>query len=124
MNSIQASNLFFSCGNLKEIYFSSLFNNIEVKSMSFMFYDCTILTSIDFTNFKIKNATSFVYMFKGCSSLKNIDISNLDISKVTNMKEMFYECKELESVQFPNIKTQNLTLIEKMFLWLHFFKIS
>jgi len=114
MNSL-SEDMFYNCKDMKEIYFSSLFNNIEIKSLYRMFYDCNSLTSIDFTNFKIKNVTNLEYMFGGCSSLKNINISNIDISKVTSMKYMFYGCKDLENIEFPNIKTKELKEIEQMF---------
>ena len=115
MNSLPEE-MFYLCQKVKEIYFSSLFNNIEIKSMYRMFFGCTALTSIDFTNFKIKNATTLENMFNGCSSLKNINISNIDISKVTSMNAMFSGCKELEMIEFPNIKTKELKFIEGMFL--------
>ena len=114
-NSLQTIIMFYNCKNLKEIYFSSQFNNIEVKSLEEMFISCESLTSVDFTNFKIKNVKILYGMFKGCSSLKNIDISPIDISNVTNMKRMFFGCKELENIQFPNNKTEELINIEEMF---------
>ena len=107
--------MFYNCQDMKEIYFSSLFNNIEIKSMTNMFGYCKSLTSIDFTNFKIKNVIALDIMFDRCSSLKKINISNIDISKVTNMARMFNECKELENIEFPNIKTKELNNIEQMF---------
>jgi len=72
--------MFSGCSYMKEIYFSSQFNNIEIQSMYQMFYNCKSLTSIDFTNFKIKNVERMDTMFGYCSSLKNINISNIDIS--------------------------------------------
>ena len=47
--------MFEFCSDLTEISFSPLFNNIEIKSVKYMFAQCSSLTSIDFTNFKIKN---------------------------------------------------------------------
>ena len=107
--------MFYLCQEVKEIYFSSLFNNIEIKSMFRMFFGCTDLTLIDFTNFKIKNVTTLESMLNGCSSLKNINISNIDISKVTNIIAMFNGCQKLEMIEFPNIKTKELQSIEGMF---------
>ena len=52
----KTNNMFSGCQDIKEIYFSSLFNNIEIKSIDNMFKNCKALTSIDFTNFKIKYA--------------------------------------------------------------------
>ena len=114
MNSLPP-NMFYGCQDMKEIYFSSLFNNIEIQSMNNMFDNCKSLTSIDFTNFKIKKVTSLENMFNGCSSLKDINISNIDISKVKSMIRMFSGCKELEMIVFPSIKTKDLRNIDEMF---------
>jgi len=114
MNSLPQS-MFYGCQDMKEIYFSSLFNNIEIQSMNNMFSGCRTLTSIDFTNFKIKNVTSLENMFNGCSSLKDINISNIDISKVTSMSRMLYECNELELIEFPSIKTKELNNVDQLF---------
>ena len=111
MNSLPLS-MFYNCQDMKEIYFSSLFNNIEIKSMTNMFGDCKVLTSIDFTNFKIKNVTSLEHMLIDCLSLKDINISNIDISKVISMIRMFYKCKKLKMIEFPNIKRKDLKNID------------
>ena len=80
MSSITETNsMFSSCVEMKEVYFSSLFNNVDIKSMIGMFSGCQGLTSIDFSNFKIKNVVSLFNTFNGCSSLKNINISNINI---------------------------------------------
>ena len=113
-NSI-SKNMFSFNSNLKEISFSTLFNNIEIESMESMFYGCNILTSIDFTNFKIKNVKSLDKMFFGCTTLININISNINISEVINMNLMFRGCKNLKNIEFPNITTNKLQKIEEMF---------
>jgi len=109
------SPMFSFCGDLKEIYFSSQFNNIEIKSMDRMFNGCKALTSIDFGNVNIKSITNLEYMFIDCSSLKNINIPNFDISKITSMKGMFLRCIELEYIEFPKIQTKELKNIDDMF---------
>ena len=111
MNSLPQK-MFDGCGGLEEIYFSSQFRNIEIKSLEYMFNGCTYLNSIDFSNFIINNVTSLLSTFNGCSSLKNINISNIDISKVKSMKYMFNGCEELEYIEFPNIKTKELEDID------------
>ena len=108
--------MFSLCSDMTEISFSPLFNNIEISSMNYMFAQCSSLTSIDFTNFRVKNVKSLDGMFSSCSSLKNINISKIDISKVTSMNGMFYQCKKLEKIEFPNIKTKELKNMGEMFI--------
>ena len=110
-----SNNIFNNCAQMREIYFSSLFSNIKIESMHSMFQSCKALTSIDFTNFEIKDVTILDNMFNGCTSLKVINISKIDISKVISMNRMFYECKELEKIIFPNIKIKELKYIVEMF---------
>ena len=111
----ETSSMFSSSPDIEEVYFSSLFNNIDIKSMNNMFSGCKGLTSIDFSNFKIKNVTSLSGTFNGCSLLKNINISNIDISKVTSMSNMFSGCNKLEYIEFPKNETEELNNIQQMF---------
>ena len=112
---ITCEKMFQSCSDLKEISFSPLFNNIEIESVNNMFGQCTSLTSIDFTNFKIKNVTILDSMFIYCSSLININISNIYISKATSMNSMFNKCEKLQTIEFPNVKTKELRSMGSMF---------
>ena len=50
--------------------------------MNSMFWNCTSLTSIDLSNFKLKNNTiNLDQTFFGCSSLNYTDISNFVLIK-------------------------------------------
>ena len=73
------SYMFFNCSSLKSIDLSS-FDTTNVKDMSFMFKECSSLQSIDLTSFNISNVKNVSYIFSNCSSLKkeNIKIKNSD----------------------------------------------
>lgn len=53
--------------------------------MSFMFYGCSSLASLDLSSFDNSSAASMSFMFSGCSSLASLDLSSFDTSKVTDM---------------------------------------
>lgn len=50
--------------------------------MSFMFKDCSSLTSLDCSNWDTSNVTRMQEMFENCSSLKTLDLSNFDTSNL------------------------------------------
>ena len=49
--------------------------------MSFMFFNCQSLTSIDVSSFDTSKANTIYNMFTNCISLKSINISNFDTKK-------------------------------------------
>ena len=48
--------------------------------MDYMFYNCSSLEYLDFSNFNIQNVRNMDDIFKYCDSLKYIDISNFTLS--------------------------------------------
>ena len=85
--------------------------------MSFMFYYCDNLKSLDLSNFDTSNVTNMSYMFYSCSNLKSLNLSNFDTSNVTNMSLMFYSCSNLKSLNLSNFDTSNVTNMSVMFYW-------
>ena len=75
-------------------------NEIKVKfkfrkiltNMSWMFYSCHFLKSIDLSSFNTTNVQDMSDMFFGCRSLKSIDLSSFNITNVKSMNSMFYDC--------------------------------
>ena len=57
--------------------------------MSYMFYDCSSLNSIDLSEFNTNNVTNMSFMFFHCSSLNLIDLSKFNTNNVTNMSCIF-----------------------------------
>lgn len=65
-------------------------NLTNVSSMSQMFYMCTNLTSVDFSNSTPRNGTLVVYnMFYQCTSLQFIDMRVFDFTQMQSYTNMF-----------------------------------
>lgn len=88
----------------------------KVTDMSYMFYLCSNLNSLNLSKFNTSNVTSMKYMFNLCYNLRNIDVSNFDTSNVTNMIGMFSNCSSLQSLDLSNFDTSNVTNNSNMFL--------
>ena len=65
--------------------------NIYLTNTNHMFYDCSLLSSIDFSHFNTLHVTDMNEMFLGCKSLTHINLSNFNTQNVTNMSGMFQE---------------------------------
>jgi surface protein len=78
------SYLFYGCSSLLSINLYN-FNTTNVKDMSYMFYNCTSLKSINLSNFTTEKLTNLDYMFYYCSNLIYLDISKFEISSDKNI---------------------------------------
>ena len=102
------SNWFYGMQNLKFISGLSYLNTSAVTDMSYMFYDCSGLTSLDLSSFSTSKVTKMSYMFEDCSSLTSLDLSSFNTSKVTNMSYMFDGCSGLKSLDLSYFNTRAL----------------
>ena len=66
--------------------------------MSFMFFGCKALTSLDLSNFNTENVTNMSSMFKGCEALTSLDLSNFNTPNVTDMSRLFSDCTSLTTI--------------------------
>jgi len=98
----------------KEIKVKFIFKQ-KLTNMSYMFYKCFSLNSIDLSSFNTNNVTNMSYMFSGCSSLKSINLSSFNTNNVTNMSEMFFDCSSLKSIDLSSFNTNNVTNMSEMF---------
>ena len=73
-----------------------------VTSMSYMFYNCSNLTTLDLSSFNTSNVISMGKMFYICSNLTTLDLSNFNTINVTDMGRMFYACNNLTTVKVIN----------------------
>ena len=106
---------FYCCEALKQIEGLEYLNTSEVKDMSYMFYDCKALTSLDLKNFNTQNVTDMNSMFAKCGALKSLDLMNFNTQNVTDMSSMFDDCWALTSLDLKNFNTQNVTDMYGMF---------
>ena len=108
------SYMFYYCGYIKSLDLSN-FNTSSVTDMSYMFSDCSGLTSLDLSNFNTSSVTDMGGMFNDCSGLTSLDLSNFNTSSVTSMGFMFYKCQRLKSLDVTNFNTSSVTRMDRMF---------
>ena len=106
--------MFFCCSSLTSLNFSN-FNTESVTNMKKMFFNCTSLKHLNLSYFKTINVTDMSNMFYNCSSLSSLDISNFNTKNVIDMSEMFYNCSSLTSLDLSNFYTKNVTNMSYMF---------
>lgn len=106
---------FRDCTGLNEITGLKYLNTAEVTDMSYMFWNCRNLSSLDLTNFNTTKVENMFGMFFDCENLSSLVISNFNTANVTDMSNMFYLCKNLSSLDIPNFNTANVTDMSYMF---------
>ena len=90
-------------------------NTANVTDMSYMFYGCSKLTSLDVTNFNTANVTNMSSMFSSCLSLTSLDVTHFNTENVKDMSRMFYNCSSLTSLDVTHFNTANVTSMSNMF---------
>ena len=70
----------------------------QLHNLNNLFFNCSCLKSLDFSNFNILNINNMGSMFYNCSSLINLNLSKLNTNKVTDMSSMFANCSSLKSI--------------------------
>ena len=108
---------FLNCTVLRKIGGLEHLNTSEVKNMSWMFYGCSGLTSLDLSHFNTQNVICMDNMFDGCSALTSLDLRHFNTQNVTNMGGMFWGCSALTSLDVSSFNTQNVTDMGHMFIF-------
>ena len=109
------NSFFNSLTKLETITGLEYLNTEKVTNMSYMFFRCSSLTSLDVTHFNTAKVTDMSNMFWGCSSLTSLDVTHFNTANVTNMSLMFYSCSSLTSLYLTNFNTANVTNMRSMF---------
>ena len=110
------SEFFNGCETLETISGLEYLNTAKVTNMSFMFYGCSALTSLDLTNFNTAKVTDMSYMFYGCSALTSLDLTNFNTAKVKFMDNMFNGCSALTTIYASDkFVTDNVSYGSDMF---------
>ncbi len=102
------SNWFAGCSNLATINSLQNLDTSNVNNMTYMFYRCSGLTSLDLSPLDTSNVTDMSYIFNGCSGLTSLDLSSFTTSNVTNMSYMFGGCSGLTSLDLSPLDTSNV----------------
>ena len=90
-------------------------NTTNVTNISYMFYNCISLTSLDISGWNASNVTNMNNMFRHCSNLTSLNLSNFNTSNVTNMGGMFFDCTSLTSLDVSDFNTSKVTYMNGMF---------
>ena len=117
LNTEQVTNMsymFSDCSALTSLDLSN-FNTAKVRDMSYMFYRCSALSSLDLSNFNTAIVTNMSYMFNGCSALSSLDLSNFNTAIVSDMSLMFGSCSTLSSLDLSNFYTKEVRDMSYMF---------
>ena len=106
---------FANLTKLKTITGLEYLNTEKVTNMSYMFFKCSSLTSLDVTHFNTAKVTNMNRLFSYCSSLTSLDVTHFNTAKVTNMNNMFSNCSSLTSLDVTYFNTANVTYMNNMF---------
>ena len=101
---------------INKVVFDVSFAKARPTSCYSWFYKCENLTKIeDIENLNTQNVTDMSYMFYGCDGLTSLDVSKFNTQKVENMHAMFSWCEGLNSLNLSNFDTQNVEYMNNMF---------
>ena len=101
---------------IKEVVFDASFANARPTGSYKWFYKCTNLATIEgFENLNTENMTKMSYMFFLCRNLSSLDLTNFYTGNVTEMWNMFGGCEGLTSLDLTSFNTANVTDMDKMF---------
>ena len=79
-----------------KVVFDASFKVFRPTTTENWFYKLSALTTIEgLENLKTSEVTDMSFMFYGCSSLTSLNVSNFNTSSVTNMSDMFAGCSSL-----------------------------
>ena len=106
---------FYNCSNLTSINNIENLNTEEVTNMSYMFDNCSSLTSLDVSKFNTAKVTNMSFMFRGCSGLTSLDVSKFNTAEVTHMGDMFRWCSGLTSLDLSSFNTAKVENMSVMF---------
>ena len=107
--------MFWNCKNLSSLDLTN-FNTTKVEDMSGMFSSCQKLSSLTLSeSFNTANVTDMSNMFSYCNMLEKLNLSNFNTTKVEDMSYMFYMCQKLTELNLSNFKTEKVKKMSCMF---------
>ena len=107
--------MFWNCKNLSSLDLTN-FNTTKVENMSGMFHSCQKLSSLTLSeSFNTANVTDMSNMFSYCNMLEKLNLSNFNTTKVEDMLYMFYMCQKLTELNLSNFKTEKVKKMSYMF---------
>ena len=95
---IYMASMFEGCSSLTTINNLDSLDTSAAQSLSYMFKDCSSLTSLDLTPLDTKNAEYMTSLFEGCSSLETIKVGDSWSTRLvykSGSANMFLDCAKL-----------------------------
>ena len=113
---MDASYMFYNCSNLTELDFSG-FETSDITDMSWMFNGCSSLTKLDLSGFDASKVISMAYMFGYCYGLTELTITDFKTDSLKDTSYMFDHCSILEKLDLGGFDTSSVTNMQSMFYW-------
>ena len=116
------THLYSGCVKLTKIEFGNNFSAYNARDTSNMFNNCSSLTSLNLSSFDMDRIIDMSYMFYGCKALTTIEFQTsgfycgMNDSKKGSMESMFSGCSSLEKVYLPYLYTTYTDSMSYMFL--------
>ena len=105
---------FYKLQTLSTITGLQYLNTSEVKDMSYMFYTCHGLTSLDLRTFNTENVVAMRSMFAACVNLTSLNVTSFNTSKLVRAMTMFSSCP-LTTIDLSSFDTSNVNTMSEMF---------
>lgn len=97
--------MFQMCAKLKEVDISFLKECKNLKSINYLFADCTSLEKITGINdIDTSNCNALMGVFQNCYSLVELNLSNWRADKCDNFDSLLYNCKRLRKLDIRNLQ--------------------
>ena len=110
-----AAYFFYGLTELTEISGLDKLDTSSVTNMSYMFSNCSKLTTLDLRGFDTSNVTDMNSMFSYCTKLTRVDLSSFNTSKVTCLDSIFQDAESLPTVNMSNFKLPELVSLTSAF---------
>ena len=111
--------MFFNCKNLESINLSS-YDMTNITDMKCMFSGCTNLKYVDLTSLNTNNDIDLAYMFSGCLSLISFKFPSFEHKiNVTNLACLFFNCSSIEEVNLSSLNTIKVKDMNRLFSACH-----
>ena len=86
-------------------------NTSDIIDMENMFYSCSLLESLDLSDFDTSKVITMYYMFHKCDLLEILDLSNFDMTNVTKTDGMLFRCTSLHTLRLDNCSNDTIRKI-------------
>ena len=109
------SYLFSDAYYMKTLTFAKGMDTSKIKSMIYMFYNCTELVSLDLSSFDVTNLSEAHNMFYSCSGLTSLILPDFSKGSLSTISSFFYNCRSLVSLDLSSFNTSNCTYFNSIF---------